>query len=366
MSNRGGIDSSITSYLEADHQVLFLAVKAEFDTDTVRVWSGDYDLVIDGGTYTGVGTLLSISNIEDTLELKSSGLSVALAGMDTTVLDLALTENYQNRFITVYLGYLSGGTDTTVGTMTLFKGRMQSMVINDDPNGSTITVDAENRLIDLQRPSNLRYTKESQQFIDSTDTCFNRVQSLQDKEIVWGRSSSNTGGGTGGGGGGGGGGCFISGTQILMGDKSYKNIEDVKLYDEIYTYDINKKLFVKSSVLGLHETSNTETVIIKNKHKNIHTTPCHPIYTLEKGWASVDPSLTKEHHTIDVMQLEINDTLLLANNEKVKVKKLVHKNHKTAIKTYNLLNIYQHNSYFANDILVHNKRNVNSIAVKRQ
>jgi len=121
--------------------------------------------------------------------------------MDTTVLDLALTENYQNRFITVYLGYLSGGTDTTVGTMTLFKGRMQSMVINDDPNGSTITVDAENRLIDLQKPSNLRYTKESQQFIDSTDTCFNRVQSLQDKEIVWGRSSSNTGGGTSRGGG---------------------------------------------------------------------------------------------------------------------------------------------------------------------
>lgn len=192
MSNRGGIDSSITSYLEADHQILFLAVKAEFDTETILLWSGDYSLTINGETYLGVGTLLSISNIEDTLELKSSGLSVALAGMDATVLDLALTENYQNRFITVFLGYLSGGTDTTVGTMTLFKGRMQSMVINDDPNGSTITVDAENRLIDLQRPSNLRYTKESQQFIDSSDTCFNRVQSLQDKEIVWGRSSSNT------------------------------------------------------------------------------------------------------------------------------------------------------------------------------
>jgi len=199
MSNRGGIDSDIVKYLESDHQVLFLAVKAEFDTDTLYVWSGDYDLSLDGNTYTGAGTLLSISNIEDTLELKSSGLSVALAGMDATVLDLALTENYQNRFITVYLGYLSGGTDTVAGTMTLFKGRMQSMTINDDPNGSTISVDAENRLIDLQRPSNLRYTKESQQGISSGDTCFDRVQSLQDKEIIWGRSSSNSGG-TGGGG----------------------------------------------------------------------------------------------------------------------------------------------------------------------
>ena len=204
MSNRGGIDSSIQDYLEADHQVLFMAVKAEFDTENIRVWTGDYDLSIGGATYLGVGNLLSISNIEDTMELKSSGLSVAMAGMDATVLNLALTENYQNRFITVFLGYLSGGTDTVVGTMTLFKGRMQSMAINDDPNGSTITIDAENRLIDLSRPSNLRYTKESQKFIDATDSCFNRVASLQDKEIIWGRASSNASSGGGGGGGGGG------------------------------------------------------------------------------------------------------------------------------------------------------------------
>jgi len=200
MATRQGLDTSIVNRLGADEQALFLAVKAEFDTDIVRVWTGIDDLTINSETYTGAGQLLSISNVEESTDLKSSGLSVGISGMDTTVLNLALTENYQNRFITVYLGYLSGGTDTTVGTMTLFKGRMQSMVINDDPNGSTITVDAENRLIDLERPSNLRYTKESQQFIDSTDTCFNRVQSLQDKEIIWGRSSSNTGRATGGGG----------------------------------------------------------------------------------------------------------------------------------------------------------------------
>ena len=63
MSNRGGIDSSIQDYLEADHQVLFMAIKAEFDTETIRAWTGDYDLSIGGATYLGVGNLLSISNI---------------------------------------------------------------------------------------------------------------------------------------------------------------------------------------------------------------------------------------------------------------------------------------------------------------
>ena len=198
MSNRAGIDSQIVELLEADHQIIFLAVKAEFDTETIYLWSGDIDLVIDGNTYTGVGTLLSLGDIEDTLELKTSGLRLSLAGMDSTVLNLALSENYQNRNITVFTGYLSGGTDHVAGKMVLFKGRMTSMSIADDPNGATIQISAENRLVDLEKPSNLRFTKESQTYINADDTCFSRVQNMQDKEIVWGQATSSGGGGGGG------------------------------------------------------------------------------------------------------------------------------------------------------------------------
>mgnify|MGYP001221655693 CR=1 FL=1 len=202
MATRQGLDSSIVNRLGADEQALFFAVKAEFDTDDILVWSGIDDLVIGSDTYTGAGTLLSVSNSEDNLELKSNGLVVALSGMDTTVVNYALTENYQNRPITIFMGYVMGGTNEVAGTLTLFKGRMTSLVINDTPEGSTVTIDAENRLVDLDRPSNLRYTKESQNFLHSGDTGFNRVASLQDKQINWGKTS-DTAGGVGGGGGGG-------------------------------------------------------------------------------------------------------------------------------------------------------------------
>ena len=202
MATRQGLDSSIVNRLGADEQALFFAVKAEFDTDDIRVWSGIDDLTISSETYTGAGTLLSVSNSEDNLELKSNGLVVALSGMDTTVVNYALTENYQNRPITIFMGYVMGGTNEVAGTLTLFKGRMTSLVINDTPEGSTVTIDAENRLVDLDRPSNLRYTKESQNFLHSGDTGFNRVASLQDKQINWGKTS-DTAGGVGGGGGGG-------------------------------------------------------------------------------------------------------------------------------------------------------------------
>jgi hypothetical protein len=199
VATRQGLDASIVNRLGADEQALFFAVKAEFDTDDILVWSGIDDLVIGSDTYTGAGTLLSVSNSEDNLELKSNGLVVSLSGMDTTIVNYALTENYQNRPLTLFMGYVMGGTNEVAGTLTLFKGRMTSLVINDTPDGSTVTIDAENRLVDLDRPSNLRYTKESQNFLHSGDTGFNRVASLQDKQINWGTKSSTAGGGGGGG-----------------------------------------------------------------------------------------------------------------------------------------------------------------------
>ena len=199
MASRTGIDSAITNRLGADHQELFFAVKAEFDTSDILVWTGKDDLVISSETYTGAGSLLSIGGVEDGRDLKSAGLNIALSGMDATVLDYALTENYQNRFLTLFMGFLMGGSNEVAGTIVLFKGRMTTLTISDDPNGATISIDAENRLIDLDRPSNLRYTKESQEFLFTGDIGLDRVNQIQDKEIVWGRSASS-GGMTGGGG----------------------------------------------------------------------------------------------------------------------------------------------------------------------
>jgi len=198
MATRQGIDTAISNRLGADAQTMFLAVKAEFDTDDIRVWSGTDDITVNSETYTGAGSLLSISGVEEDLELKSSGLTIALSGMDATVLDYALTENYQNRPVTLFLGFQMGGSNESAGELTLFKGRMTTLNITDTPDGATVTIDCENRLVDLDRPSNLRYTVESQEFLHSGDTGFNRVQSLADKQIAWGQKQDNTYSGGGG------------------------------------------------------------------------------------------------------------------------------------------------------------------------
>ena len=201
MATRQGIDTAISSRLGGDAQQMFFAVKAEFDTDDIRVWTGTDDITVNSETYTGAGSLLGISGVEEDLEIKSSGISISVSGMDSTILNYALTENYQNRPITIFLGFQMGGSNESAGELTLFKGRMTSLQINDTPEGATVTIDCENRLVDLDRPSNLRYTVESQEFLNSGDTGFNRVQSLADKQIAWGQKqdvrttseNSNTG-----------------------------------------------------------------------------------------------------------------------------------------------------------------------------
>ena len=200
MASRQGIDTNIVNRLGADHQFLFFAVKAEFDTETIRLWTGVEDLTVDGETYQGAGTLLSVGDIEDTMEVKSSNLTIQLSGMDTTVMNLALSEDLHNRKIKLYMGYLMGGANESAGEVVMFSGRMTNVTINDDPQGSTISINAENRLVDLNRPSNLRYTNASQQVIHSSDSGFKYVQAIQGKEVLWGRpSNSNTQGGGGGG-----------------------------------------------------------------------------------------------------------------------------------------------------------------------
>ena len=200
MATRTGINTHLENRLGQDDEQIFLALKAEFDTETIRVWNGTEDLSISSETYLGAGQLLSVQPAEESSDLSSAGMVVTLSGMDSTVLDLALTEEYQNRDITCFIGYLMGGSLEVAGTIVLFKGRMTSMTINDTPEGATISIQAENRLIDLQRPSNLRNTKESQEFLHTGDLFFNQVASLQDKEIIWGRSNTSGGGGGGGGG----------------------------------------------------------------------------------------------------------------------------------------------------------------------
>jgi len=167
----------------------FFAVELQFDTQTLRAWTGTGDATIDGNTYTGTGTLLGISSVEETSEIAVRGATLTLTGVPSEVISLALQEPYQGRVAKIYFGVVSGATYSNLTE--IFSGYMDEMNIDEGAEFSTIELKVENKLIDLERARVRRFNSGYQRSVYPGDRGLDFVESLQDKAIVWGRSVEN-------------------------------------------------------------------------------------------------------------------------------------------------------------------------------
>lgn len=162
-------------------------VKLEFDSGDVLVWNGIGTLSFNGDTYLGGGDLMSVGTSAESLELKAVGLEMALSGIPSSLLSIALGEDFQERRGTVWLGALDSSYTLVVDPEPVFSGRMDTMDIKEGAETSTIILTLENRLADMQRPSERSYTDLEQQLEFPGDLGFEFVADLNDgKEIVWG------------------------------------------------------------------------------------------------------------------------------------------------------------------------------------
>jgi hypothetical protein len=193
------IPSSLLSALIGDKIQPYFAVELMFDTRTdidingdavdigpLRMWTGlgDKTITVQGSSqvFTGTGSLLTIGDLEEVGDLSSKSVELTLSGIPTSIVSLALQEPYQRRPMRLYLGEQS---DSSV--VEIFSGKMDKMRISDEAESSTIALTVENKLIELERSSNWRYTNENHQSRYDGDSFFSYVQSLQDAQITWGR-----------------------------------------------------------------------------------------------------------------------------------------------------------------------------------
>jgi len=174
--------SSVPSGFSDASLTAFVAVELEFDSGTTRLWNGYGDLTVNSQTYTGSGDLMSISAIEENAEISAKGINMVLSGVPSSLLSIALTENYQNRNCAIYVGTITSGT---VASYEVFSGRMDVMTLQENGDTCTISLTAESRLIDLERPRIRRYTSEDQKLIDADDTGLDFINSLQEAKFEW-------------------------------------------------------------------------------------------------------------------------------------------------------------------------------------
>lgn len=179
------VPSALLTALSQPEVQPYYAVDLDFDSAPIRLWTGYGDRTIFTNSYTGGGSLLTISGLEEASDLSAKNITLSLSGVPSSLITLALDEPYQRRECKVYFG-----TTDTADPIEVFSGLMNTMTIEDSGESSVITLTVESKLVRLEKASNRRYTEENHVARHPNDTFFSYVTSLQDKDVVWGREKA--------------------------------------------------------------------------------------------------------------------------------------------------------------------------------
>lgn len=165
-----------------------LLARIDLSTGTLLVWNGVGDLVWNAETYLGVGKFGNATPVQETAVLAAAGVTFGLSGIAPDLVSVALQSVRWGKSAKLYFGLLDIVSGALIADpYLLFSGLTDVPAIDEGADTSTITLTAENRLIDLERPRTRRYTHEDQRLIDVADLGFDYVPGLQDAAIAWGQ-----------------------------------------------------------------------------------------------------------------------------------------------------------------------------------
>ena len=167
-------------------------VRMVFDSSQLNIWSGVGDISFDSVTYTGLGDLLSISDIKETSDISATGINVSLSGVKSSLIAIAKDQEYQGRELSVRLGAFNESGSLIADPVIIFSGFMDTMTIAEAGTYSTISIAVENKLVAFERSKVRRYTAEDQKIDHPTDKGFEFVTSIVQKQIIWGRPSGSS------------------------------------------------------------------------------------------------------------------------------------------------------------------------------
>jgi hypothetical protein len=162
-------------------------VSIAFTSGVLYFWTGVGSISWNSQTWTGAGNLLAIEPSGDASGVQALGIKVSLSGNVDSLISAVLASLGQNLPLKWWLGFETvPGTIVSDATIPLFAGRVTRANCERGAAGSRITVEAENRLIDMLRPANTRYTPEEQKDRFAGDKGCDFVPTLQGRTFQWG------------------------------------------------------------------------------------------------------------------------------------------------------------------------------------
>ncbi len=199
------LTSAMGTAIAADKVYPVVFVEISFASGIVRFWSGLGPITWNGLTWYGTGALGSMSQLPETSDLQAQGVSLSLSGIPSDILADCLGEVRQGKPARIWFGAMDASGGLIADPYQAMAGRVDAVKLSEGGDTSTITVNVETQLVDMQRARDRRYTDKDQQFYFPGDLGFQYVPAMQTWTGVWGRKTTSASSGGGGGGNGGGG-----------------------------------------------------------------------------------------------------------------------------------------------------------------
>lgn len=180
------LDPAMAAALSNGIIVPAILMMLQFRTGTRWIWNGIGDFVYNAQTYKGVGSLGKIGAISEGTELKADGVTVMLSGIDPILQAECMTDIQLGAPAKIWFALFYNGTSIIGAPYLLFSGTVDRPTITISSETISISLELENKFIDLQRATQRRYTSADQRLRYPDDTAFSWVETLNDQALLWG------------------------------------------------------------------------------------------------------------------------------------------------------------------------------------
>lgn len=174
----------LLSAMEQPNVTLVLAAEIHFPSGVTRVHTGTGVVIINGQTFLGVGTLGDVGSITEENSTSSSTMSMALSGLDMSLVGETLNEEVIGCSVICYIAAMNE-SGTISASNVLFEGFITDTSLQAGQQNALSYVVA-NVFERWQQGLPDRYTDESQQRLHPGDRFFRYVAQMAERSIYWG------------------------------------------------------------------------------------------------------------------------------------------------------------------------------------
>ena len=184
MPARGMTAAAIAASASQQQRIVYF-VELYFSTiERATTWGRS--ITWGGNAYMAGGNLLTLPDIEESVEIQSSSASVVLSGVNQANIAIALTENFIDKRMVIMRGFIGTNDQLIIDPVIQFDGRIDGWSLSEDvDNGtSTITWVAASHWVDFERTAGRATNDKEHQVLFPGDKFFEF--SGETVDIKWG------------------------------------------------------------------------------------------------------------------------------------------------------------------------------------